>query len=158
MATRIFHLNAYRRVTTKATPGTDCGKVRTGTRKNAAARKTRNKTVAPVLQIPTAANKAQRCAAAVLENEESCYRALGHTIERLGTNKITGVLLVTATDLAGDDFNLQFGGVYSDDAEAALSSLECMVKHFKERAQKERNDRAMAAATPVKRPAFEVAL
>lgn len=158
MATRIVHLNAYRRVTVKAPPETDCVKVRTGTRKNAATRHNRSKTAAPVLQIPTKANKAQRCAAATEHYRANSEHAILDVTVHAARNPVTGAMVLTSTDLDGGDFYCNFDGIYRDNAEAALSTLECMVELFKERAQNQRNGRAMAEAQPVKRPAFEVAL
>jgi hypothetical protein len=158
MATRIVHLNAYRRVTVKAPPGTDCGKVRTGTRKNAAMRQTRNRTAAPVLQIPTKANKKQRCEAAAARHGQTCQEVARDGYWRTIDTPIAGVMVITATDPDGGDGGALFGGVYAIDPDAALCSLRLAIEHFEEKAHDLRNVRAMAAAQPVKRPAFEVAL
>lgn len=158
MATRIVNLNAYRRATAATLPGHDRGEIRTGTRKNADVRMTRNKAAAPVLQIPTAANKKQRCKAAAALHRDDCQRVVSNAFARTVHEPITGAIAITATDLKGGDFNVRLGGVYSDDAEAALSTLGCLVEYFQERALKERNKRAMATAQPTKRPAFAMAL
>lgn len=118
----------------------------------------RRKATATVVQIPTKANKKQRCQAAAKRDRADCEAAIFDAHMRIIENPITGIIAITATDLAGGDFNLRHAGIYADDPEAALSTLVCLVKYYEEIALEARNARAMARAQPAKRPAFKVLL
>ncbi|MGJ7486894.1 hypothetical protein ACSFA2_16660 [Variovorax sp. LT2P21] len=113
------------------------------------ARRKKGTTSAVVMQIATAANKKQRCEAAAALHRDDCQRAVSNAFARTVHEPITGVIVVTATDLEGGDFNVRHAGIYIDDPEAALSTLGCLVKYYEEIALEARNARAMAKAQPI---------
>lgn len=158
MASQIIRLDACRPITTTSRALTVCATLPAERGTDVASRARTSSACHAVAQVPTKANKQQRCKTAAVMSHAECENAMSQAQERLDSGLVTGAMLVTSTDLNGGDFNVRLAGIYAADPAAGLATLECLAQYFTDMARDARNACAMTHALPVKRPAFEVAL
>lgn len=158
MASQIIRLDAFRRAGSARVATRERGILSAKRGRISTARQRECCTAADVTQIPTEANKRQRCQAAAAFHRAECCRIMGFAQERVHSDPVTGAVVVTSTDLKGGDFNLLFAGIYKDDPSATLRTLQCLAKFFADEERDARNALAVSRALPRKAPICEVAL